>query len=379
MGAARRSCGSRPGSRTSSTTGRARSGATGSRGSASATRSCAMTSGAAVCRTASVGEPPARHMGRRSRGRRRRRRRRALRAARHLAGRRDRDRLRGAASGPCHRPRPLRRLRARPQASRQATEERALLASIQAGWDAPDPTFRRTFSMLFLPHGTTEQMRGSRISCARRPRRDAASLSTRAATSTSPRSRRRSRAARSCCTPAATGSSRSRRGSCSPRSFPGARLTLLDSPNHILLGRAGVGGVRRGAARLPRAARRRRLRHVGVEELSPRELEVLELVAAGLTNAAVAEQLCLSVRTVERHLANIYAKLRVSGKAGRAAAAARFAEHDTVGHALMRRVAAWCPSPCGPRDACTHRWRRRGCQPYVPPSDKRAGGRHHDH
>ena len=58
-----------------------------------------------------------------------------------------------------------------------------------------------------------------------------------------------------------------------------------------------------------------------VDALSPRELEVLELVAAGLTNEEIAERLCLSVRTVERHLSNIYAKLRVSGKAGRAAAA----------------------------------------------------------
>jgi DNA-binding NarL/FixJ family response regulator len=51
---------------------------------------------------------------------------------------------------------------------------------------------------------------------------------------------------------------------------------------------------------------------------------VLELVAVGLTNVAIAERLSLSVRTVERHLSNVYAKLRVSGKAGRAAAAARF-------------------------------------------------------
>jgi DNA-binding NarL/FixJ family response regulator len=58
--------------------------------------------------------------------------------------------------------------------------------------------------------------------------------------------------------------------------------------------------------------------------LSLREREVLELVAAGLTNDAIAKQLSVSVRTVERHLSNIYAKLRVSGKAGRAAAAARF-------------------------------------------------------
>ena len=53
---------------------------------------------------------------------------------------------------------------------------------------------------------------------------------------------------------------------------------------------------------------------------------MLELVAAGLTNEAIAERLCLSVRTVERHLSNVYVKLRVSGKAGRAAAAVRFSE-----------------------------------------------------
>jgi DNA-binding NarL/FixJ family response regulator len=51
---------------------------------------------------------------------------------------------------------------------------------------------------------------------------------------------------------------------------------------------------------------------------------VLELVAAGLTNEAIAEHLSLSVRTVERHLSNIYAKLRLSGQAARAAAAVSF-------------------------------------------------------
>ena len=63
-----------------------------------------------------------------------------------------------------------------------------------------------------------------------------------------------------------------------------------------------------------------------VAALSPRELDVLELVAAGLTNEEIAEQLVLSVRTVERHLSNVYVKLRVSGKAGRAAAAVQFSE-----------------------------------------------------
>src|SRR5690349_23810132 len=49
--------------------------------------------------------------------------------------------------------------------------------------------------------------------------------------------------------------------------------------------------------------------------LSARELEVLRLVSEGLTNQSIAGRMCLSVRTVERHLTNIYAKLQVSGKA----------------------------------------------------------------
>jgi DNA-binding CsgD family transcriptional regulator len=62
--------------------------------------------------------------------------------------------------------------------------------------------------------------------------------------------------------------------------------------------------------------------HVG--ELSDRERDVLALVAEGRSNQEIAASLYLSVRTVERHLSNIYAKLRISGKAARAAAAARF-------------------------------------------------------
>jgi DNA-binding NarL/FixJ family response regulator len=61
-----------------------------------------------------------------------------------------------------------------------------------------------------------------------------------------------------------------------------------------------------------------------LSDLSEREREVLELVAAGMSNEGIAERLFLSTRTVERHLSNIYAKLRLSGKSARAAAAARF-------------------------------------------------------
>ena len=61
--------------------------------------------------------------------------------------------------------------------------------------------------------------------------------------------------------------------------------------------------------------------------LTPRELEVLRRVAAGETNKAIASALVLSERTVERHVSNVFAKLRVSS---RAAATAYAYEHHLV-------------------------------------------------
>jgi DNA-binding NarL/FixJ family response regulator len=55
--------------------------------------------------------------------------------------------------------------------------------------------------------------------------------------------------------------------------------------------------------------------------LTAREVEVLRLVARGRSNQEIADELVLSVRTVERHIANIYDKIGASGRAARAAAA----------------------------------------------------------
>ena len=61
--------------------------------------------------------------------------------------------------------------------------------------------------------------------------------------------------------------------------------------------------------------------------LSPRELEVLRLVAAGNTNREIASTLVVSEHTVARHVQNIFTKLRVSS---RTAATAFAFEHELV-------------------------------------------------
>ena len=48
-----------------------------------------------------------------------------------------------------------------------------------------------------------------------------------------------------------------------------------------------------------------------ISDLTTRELEILRLVLAGKTNKAIASEMCISPKTVEFHLDNIYTKLGV--------------------------------------------------------------------
>lgn len=51
-----------------------------------------------------------------------------------------------------------------------------------------------------------------------------------------------------------------------------------------------------------------------LEELTTQEYRVLALVAQGWRNATIAQELCISTRTVENHLVHIFDKLSVSSR-----------------------------------------------------------------
>jgi DNA-binding NarL/FixJ family response regulator len=66
-------------------------------------------------------------------------------------------------------------------------------------------------------------------------------------------------------------------------------------------------------------------RAAALAHLTPRELEVLQMIALGLTNAEAAQRLHVSVHAIKFHLATIYSRL---GVANRTEAAVRYLQAD---------------------------------------------------
>jgi DNA-binding NarL/FixJ family response regulator len=79
------------------------------------------------------------------------------------------------------------------------------------------------------------------------------------------------------------------------------------------------------AARVTIAARYRGIetRPEYPDGLTEREVQVLRLIAAGKSNREIGDTLVISVRTVERHIGNIYYKIGARGKADATAYAIR--------------------------------------------------------
>lgn len=196
---------------------------------------------------------------------------------------------------------------------------------IKVGWARPDSTFRRVFTSLMIPGASEEQMRWVD---------DLQRVSVSASTAYTARRQRFAADADALLADLdlptlVLHSVRDRMnafhyGRHLASSIAGARLVALESENHILLEDEPawpefVREVRNFLAVDDTSGREPRIEDV----LSSRELDVLRLVATGADNDAVAAELHLSVRTVERHLQNMYAKLGLHGRSARTAAAAR--------------------------------------------------------
>jgi len=211
-------------------------------------------------------------------------------------------------------------------------EQLELLAAfemmIKVGWGRPTSEFRRVFTSMMIPGGTEEQMRW--IDDLQRVAVDAETAvlarSQRQVTDSSARLGQLD-------LPTLVLHSRGDQMNKFAHSrhlaahIPGARLVALESNNHIVLADEPAWPVfMREMTRF--IAPDRASGPTAVEDnldavLSPRELEILVLAAEGRDNDAIAAKLVLSVRTVERHLQNAYAKLGLQGRTARTAAVAR--------------------------------------------------------
>jgi pimeloyl-ACP methyl ester carboxylesterase/DNA-binding CsgD family transcriptional regulator len=197
---------------------------------------------------------------------------------------------------------------------------------LKVGFARPDSTFRRVFTSLMIPKASEEQMRWLD---------DLQRVATSASTAVIARQQRLA-ADVEALLPAldvptlilhSTGDRMNsfEYGRHLASSIPSARLVALDSENHIVLEdepawQMFVDELRSFlSADGETAAPTTRVDDV----LSARELDVLRLAAAGRDNDAIARELHLSVRTVERHLQNIYGKLDLQGRSARTAAVAR--------------------------------------------------------
>lgn len=202
----------------------------------------------------------------------------------------------------------------------------AFEAMIKVGWARPDSAFRRVFTSMMIPNATEEQMTWldelqrvcatAEVAYHARRERNTVDVTHQLQRVTAPALVLHSIGDRM---------NDFEEGRIIASGIPDARLVPLESDNHILLADEPAWPIflREVRAFLEPDRQDSDPSPATLPPLSPRELDVLHLVARGLDNDEIARDLSISARTVERHLQNTYVKLDVRGKSARAAAVAR--------------------------------------------------------
>jgi len=201
--------------------------------------------------------------------------------------------------------------------SAEALEEAVTMKNlIKLGWGREHDAFRQVFSSQFMPGGTLEQLQAfnelQRISCsAENAARfldefnqiDVMELATQVKCPT--------------LVMHARGDLRVSfdEGRLLAAQIPGARFVPLDSDNHVLLSEPMWDVF---MSKLTQFLARQAPEHPKssvLDELTPREKEVLDFIAGGLDNSTISEHLGLQEKTVRNHITHIFDKLTVDTRA----------------------------------------------------------------
>ena len=100
------------------------------------------------------------------------------------------------------------------------------------------------------------------------------------------------------------------------------RTLDLDTVTELILEQSAPGSGQAQPS-VPPAAAQKAANQSLLDPLSPRELDVLRLIAAGYSNQEIAAELVISVTTVKKHVNHIFAKLGVASRAQAIVAAQR--------------------------------------------------------
>jgi RNA polymerase sigma factor (sigma-70 family) len=192
-------------------------------------------------------------------------------------------------------------------------ESRAIAELARIGWGRDNPSFRQVFTSRFVPGASDEQRRrfnedglkttSAEIAGALIEARASVDVSDLLAAVRVPTLVLHSREDQ--VVPLSE-------GRLLAAGIPGAQSVELDSKNHVLLEHEPAwkrfcDAVRDFMELAPRSG----ADDPAFTELSPREREILLLIADGLSNADIAERLGISEKTVRNHVSNVFDKLGV--------------------------------------------------------------------